>query len=298
MKKLLRRGAAWAAPLLWRKFFHGGTKPVWPHGKKAAVTVSFDPDYPEDVQSIPRLLEIFNGAGFKSSFACIGRWIEKYPRVHHQILDEGHEIINHTYSHPNNEFLNAEQFFNKMPEKEQEQEIAGFEATAKTVLDYTPVGFRSPHFGDLHTQSVYNVLERRGYAYSSSTNMTVTDSHGLPYRPSKGNFRKKDENGYNVLELPMVACPEHFFPVFDTWHCYRTQPPAHPEDGEFSRLFKKAITLAERHGTYANFYFDPRDVAHRNEFQECMDWLKGRCVWVASSRDVAHYWNKTVTSRT
>lgn len=296
MKKWLRHGAALAAPFLWRKFFHGMKKPAWPNGAKTAVTVSFDPDYPEDVKSIPVLLEWFNGVGFKGSFACIGRWIEKYPRIHQRILDEGHEIINHTYDHPNNELLNAEQFFNTMSEKQQEQEIAGFEATAKKVLDYRPVGFRSPHFGDLHTQSVYTILERRGYAYSSSTNMTATNSHGLPYRPSKKNFRKKDEqNGYHLLELPMVACPEHFFPVFDTWHCYRTKPPAHQKDGQFGALFRKAIQMAETHGNHANFYFDPRDVARRKEFQECLEWLKKRRVWVVPSRNVADYWKKRGT---
>lgn len=290
MKTLARKAVAVAAPLLWKKYFHGAMRTSWPSGR-VPVTISFDPDYPEDVEAIPTLLELLGSFGWKTSFACIGRWIEKYPRVHQQILDEGHEIINHTYSHPNNELLNDKQFFNKMNEAEQEKEIAGFEATAKKILDYAPVGFRSPHFGDLHTQSVYNVLERRGYAYSSSTNMTVTDSRGLPYRPSKKSFHKTDaDGGYGLLELPMVACPDHFFPVFDTWHCYRTRPPAHPKDGQFVRLFRKSVELAERHGTYANFYFDPRDVAHRREFQDALYWLKERDVWVAKSQDVAAFW--------
>ncbi len=298
MKRVLRHAVSLAAPLLWKKFFHGRPPNPWLN-RRIPVTISFDPDYPEDVEAIPKLLELFGTFGWKTSFACIGRWVEKYPRIHHAILDQGHEIINHTFDHPNNELLNSKQFFNKLSEKEQEEQIAGFEATAKKILDYTPVGFRSPHFGDLHTQSVYAILERRGYTYSSSTHWTVTNSQGRPYRPSKTDFHRKDENnGYRLLELPMASCPRHYFPVFDTWHCYRTQPPAHPKAGQFKTVFQEAVTLAQKNQAYANFYFDPRDVVDNPDFEESLVWLKNKDVSVGRSDHVAAEWAKTNGKRT
>ncbi len=293
MKRVLRSVAALAAPLLWKKYFHGRPTNPW-GGRRIPVTVSFDPDYPEDVEAIPKLLELFGTFGWKTSFACIGRWVEKYPRIHQAILDQGHEIINHTYSHPNNELLNAEKYFNKMTAAEQEDEIAGFEKTAKVILDYAPTGFRSPHFGDLHTQSVYEILERRGYRYCSSTSWTNTHSHGLPYRPSREDFHKTDEkNGHALLELPMVNCPRHYLAVMDTWHCYRTQPPAHPKPGQFKTVFQEAVILAEKNQAYANFYFDPRDVADNPDFAQSLEWLAGEDVHVCTSESVAWKWGKT-----
>jgi len=53
-----------------------------------------------------------------ASFACIGKWIEEFPEVHRGLVDKGHEIINHTYSHPDNEQLDPNRKFNELDQKE------------------------------------------------------------------------------------------------------------------------------------------------------------------------------------
>ena len=84
------------------------------NGKKAALTISFDCDYPEDIEAIPRLLQMLTNYEFKASFACVGAWIQKYPKEHAMILEHGHEIVNHTYSHPDNELLNPGRKFREI----------------------------------------------------------------------------------------------------------------------------------------------------------------------------------------
>ncbi len=295
-RRTARKLVSAAAPLLFKHYF--GAEPrervSW-KGKKAAVTISFDPDYPEDVHGIPKLLEQLDSFGFRASFACVGKWIEAFPKIHEKILEAKCEIINHTLTHPNNELLNPDEFFNELDERKMEEEIAGFERVCKKLLDCKPEGFRSPHFGDLHSQSVYNVLERRGYLYSSSTNLTRTESRGFPYNPSKKDFLKKTKPAYSLLELPVMSCPQHYFPVFDTWHCFRASPPAHFKKGEFPRLFARAVDYALEYGIYANFYFDPRDVFDLKDFTRALQLLNERKkdLWIAPSVEIARFWNQT-----
>lgn len=302
LRKAQRGAARLAAPLLFRHYFSKGRNVAvrWPQGRRFAVTISFDYDFPEDVAAIPELLELLESYEVPASHACIGKFIEREPELHCRILERKDEIINHTYSHPNNETFNPDRFFNEMTEAEQEEEISGFERVAQKLLDYKAPGFRTPHFGNLHTQSVYDILERRGYRYSSSTTLTNTQSWGAPYRPARGDFRKrghthdaqrgsamKSDAPYPLWELPMMACPEHYKPLFDSWHCFRSQPPAHNKDGDFYRLFEKAVQLGESYGAYLNFYFDPRDVVHLKDFERSLALLKQKDAWLAKSQDVA-----------
>ena len=65
------------------------------------ILLSFDIDYKKDMDSIPELLIILDKLSIKASFAVIGMHVEKYPEVFEKILLNGHEILNHTYSHRN-----------------------------------------------------------------------------------------------------------------------------------------------------------------------------------------------------
>ena len=109
-KKILRLGAMAVAPLLYANFFRKTKSPLG----KPIVCLSFDCDLPEDYERLPALLDQLGSFEFKGSFGIIGKWLEKFPRVHARILDEGHEIFNHTYSHPNNEIWNEKRFFNQL----------------------------------------------------------------------------------------------------------------------------------------------------------------------------------------
>lgn len=63
------------------------------------VALTFD-DGPTEFT--PKFLDILGEYNIKATFFCIGKQIEKYPEVFQRIIDEGHNIGNHTYSHSNN----------------------------------------------------------------------------------------------------------------------------------------------------------------------------------------------------
>lgn len=217
--------------------------------KKACVTLSFDCDFQEDVEAISKLLPILSQYSFKTSFACVGKWIERFPDEHKAIVDEGHEIVNHSYSHPNNEELGNVKKFNELSEAEQEEEVARFHEVSQKYLNYEPIGFRIPHFGALYTSKVYQILGKLNYLYSSSIVAAKALNGGLPFK--KGN---------GVLEFPVSPCPEHPFGILDTHHAYRKKHAWHRKPGTFYALFQELLDIGIRSQAHINLYFDPRDV--------------------------------------
>ncbi|MEX2220824.1 MAG: polysaccharide deacetylase family protein [Candidatus Rokuibacteriota bacterium] len=101
------RRAAWlaagAAPALWGAYTWGShlltLASTWhgPTGRRAA-TLTFD-DGP-DPECTPRVLDILDREGVRGAFFLIGRRAEKAPSVARRIADAGHDLGNHTWSHP------------------------------------------------------------------------------------------------------------------------------------------------------------------------------------------------------
>src|SRR5205807_3874025 len=63
------------------------------------VVLTFD-DGP-DPDWTPKILDILKSAKVKAAFFLVGVNAERYPRLVRRIVEEGHEIGNHTYYHPN-----------------------------------------------------------------------------------------------------------------------------------------------------------------------------------------------------
>ena len=62
------------------------------------IALTFD-DGPHPKKT-PKILDLLSEFGIHATFFMIGQNIEYYPRVAKRIISEGHEIGNHTYSHP------------------------------------------------------------------------------------------------------------------------------------------------------------------------------------------------------
>ena len=233
--------------------------------KKACVTISFDCDTQEDLAALPQLLRLLERYPFETSFACIGKWIERYPDVHRAIVAAGHEISNHTYSHPNNDELQSFERFNELTAAEQETEIVRCHEVCQRYLNYAPVGFRIPHFGALYTPTIYPILQRLNYRYSSSMVAAKTATGGAPFRTAQG-----------IWEFPVSPCPAHPFGVFDTHHAFRKKRAWHQEKGAFFALFQELLQLGMQSAAHINLYFDPRDVVLYDDFPYIFDLLRER----------------------
>jgi len=235
-------------------------------GKKACVTLSFDCDYPEDVEALPKIVEMMRPYGYRASFAAVGHWVEKYPREHAVVAEHGHELMNHTYSHPDNELLNPGRKFRFIPREEKLEEVWRGHEVCRRVLGVEPIGLRIPHFKHLFTEEIYGILAELGYRYSSSTWLTNTTTRGLPFMAPHG-----------IVEFPLTTCPKHPFTVFDTWHSLNAPRLSHRllhrGPAQYLQLFEQLLQMAKETGSYLNIYMDPLDVAKIPGFGRMLELL-------------------------
>jgi hypothetical protein len=251
------------------------------NGKKTCLTLSFDCDHPEDVTAFPDLLNILKKYDLKASFACVGYWIEKYADEHQSLLGHGHEIINHTYSHPDNEILNPDRRFTHISFEEKKEEVAKCHDICRKILRYEPIGCRIPHFNRLFTPEIYKILKELGYRYSSSTSLTNTISFGNPFIAKDG-----------VIEFPLSTCPKHPFTVFDTWHSLNSNrlllKLLHSTEGQYLELFKFLLDLGRETNSYINIYIDTKDVIKMPRFEQVLDYINNHKedIWVAKYEEL------------
>jgi peptidoglycan/xylan/chitin deacetylase (PgdA/CDA1 family) len=68
--------------------------------QKNQIAITFD-DGPHP-KFTPKVLNLLKKYDAKATFFCIGKHIELYPHIFKTIVESGHTIGNHTYSHANN----------------------------------------------------------------------------------------------------------------------------------------------------------------------------------------------------
>lgn len=114
------------------------------------IAISFDASW--GATYTPTLLNILKENEITTTFFLTGFWVEKYPEMVKEIFAAGHEIGNHTYSHPHLNSLEPEQI-------KAELERVGhmiYELTEKQ-----PYLFRPP-FGE-YSNKVIRTAEQCGY---------------------------------------------------------------------------------------------------------------------------------------
>ena len=80
--------------------------------KKKEIWLTFD-DGPSPTVT-PWILEILKEEKIKATFFLIGKEIEKEPSLLEKIINEGHAIGNHTYSHPNGLLTKTKEYINNI----------------------------------------------------------------------------------------------------------------------------------------------------------------------------------------
>ena len=102
-----------------------------PEGKKVIALTFDDGPHPEQT---PKVLDVLEKYGAKGTFFVIGKNIAGNEAVVRRILDDGHEIGNHTYTHP----LRSGSSDALLEEAAKTTELL------ESTFDYSPVLFRPP----------------------------------------------------------------------------------------------------------------------------------------------------------
>ncbi|MGN0173444.1 MAG: polysaccharide deacetylase family protein, partial [Acutalibacteraceae bacterium] len=95
-------------------------------------------DAPWGNEDTENLIEIFKKYNVKVTFFVVGEWVDKYPESVKALSDAGHEIMNHSNTHPHMPQLSIE----KMTE-----EINACNDKIEKITGKRPTLFRAP-YGD------------------------------------------------------------------------------------------------------------------------------------------------------
>jgi polysaccharide deacetylase family protein (PEP-CTERM system associated) len=144
--------------------------------------------------NMERILALFGEAGVKATFFTLGWIAERYPHVVRAIVDGGHELASHGYSH-----LRA----SEQARAEFAQDIRRSKRLLEDIGGQEVVGYRAPSFsiGAGNLWALDKLLEA-GYRYSSSIYPICHDHYGMPAAP-RFAFYPNGPDG--LLEVPITT---------------------------------------------------------------------------------------------
>ncbi len=108
-------------------------------GAEDSVKIALTFDDGPDAKYTPAILDTLKSRGVKATFFVIGRQADEYPNILRRIIREGHEVGNHTYTHPNLSLTSP--FVARL-------EIVGTGRLIETIINRRTALFRAPYFGD------------------------------------------------------------------------------------------------------------------------------------------------------
>ncbi|MBE7038485.1 MAG: deacetylase [Ruminococcaceae bacterium] len=104
--------------------------------------ISFDAAWGnEDTHSLIEILKKYN---IKTTFFVVGEWVDKYPESVKELSDAGHEIMNHSNTHPHMTSLSKENM---------KKEVEECNKKIESVINKKPILFRPP-YGDYNDSVV------------------------------------------------------------------------------------------------------------------------------------------------
>lgn len=112
---------------------------------KKQVSISFDAAWGDE--QTHTLLDILKEHNVKSTFFLVGDWVDKYPDDVKDIYDAGHDIGNHSDTHPH---------MTEMSTEEQQNQIKACNEKIKEITGKEPKLFRAP-YGDYNNTVVQSV---------------------------------------------------------------------------------------------------------------------------------------------
>jgi peptidoglycan/xylan/chitin deacetylase (PgdA/CDA1 family) len=124
---------------------------------RGEVALTFD-DGPDPLIT-PRVLELLDQYGAKSSFFCIGNKVIAHPELAREIIRRGHSVENHTNSHPHAfAFFGADAL---------QHEIDSAQTAIRATTGVAPVFFRAPM--GFRNPFLAPMVERAGLRYTNWT---------------------------------------------------------------------------------------------------------------------------------
>lgn len=245
------------------------------------LALSFDNDYQADTDATPDLLDLVDALDVRLTVFAIGLLVEASPEPYRDAARRGHEIGNHTWSHPDNPVLNPDREFWDLGVEEMREEIGRCQDAIQAVTGARPSSFRTPHFKDAFrmTEALAHFPEISCISTALASKCPVP----TPYLPARAavagdlslHFPAGARAGTAIgaaadaatappLMVPLTPCPGMRWSPFCSYSAIRRPPnPAKGagllDVGEWERRWKVMLARAKRR-RFASVYFDAIDV--------------------------------------
>ena len=165
---------------------------------------------PGDWDSLPcrveantnRILDLFAEHDAKATFFMLGWVAERYPELVRSIVDSGHELASHGYTHTRVTQQTPEAF---------SEDIAKTKSLLEDIAGCEVLGYRAASYSIVKkTLWAHDLLQEAGYRYSSSIYPIHHDLYGIPDAPRFSYY----PNEQGLLEIPIttVSLLSHNFP--------------------------------------------------------------------------------------
>jgi peptidoglycan/xylan/chitin deacetylase (PgdA/CDA1 family) len=183
--------------------FPNGVLPL--HQQRALEDVSYG-------RILPRILDFLRESGVVATFFVIGRHAEQYPAMVNELVRQGHEVANHTMTHPRH--------FSSLSPEAVKNEIETCHAVLARVTGREPTGFRAP--GYTINSVMLAALVERGYTYDAS--LVPSWSYSTMKNVSQWLFQR-NRNDYPIVaqELRCARAPQGPY-VVDPARPFRRSP--------------------------------------------------------------------------
>ncbi len=106
------------------------------HGNESLNQIALTFDDGPNNKYTPQILDILRQYNVKGTFFVLGEQVKEHPAMLRRIVEEGHEIGNHTFSHPQ---------LNHLSDEKVRQELVSTQEEIRKVLGYVPKLLRPPY---------------------------------------------------------------------------------------------------------------------------------------------------------
>ncbi|SET59895.1 polysaccharide deacetylase family sporulation protein PdaB [Natronincola peptidivorans] len=149
------------------------------------IAISFDAAWGDEFTD--DILDTLDKYDVKTTFFLVGFWVDKYPDMVKKIHSRGHEIGNHSSTHPHMSKLSREQIINELQTTEKKIEA---------IIGERPTVFRPP-FGD-YNNLLITTADEIGY-YTIQWDVDSLDWKEMGVNPVVDRVSRNVKNGSIVL---------------------------------------------------------------------------------------------------
>ena len=126
-------------------------------------------DFGSDAGNVSRILQILADQGVKSTFFATGQAATNYPDAVRSVVAQGHEIGNHSYSHP---------YFTVLTSAQMADELSRAATAIRTATGQAPKPWFRPPYGD-YNATVLQAVGNAGYGHTIMWSIDTADWQGV-----------------------------------------------------------------------------------------------------------------------